>query len=274
MTENLKKFSTDLQAKRLAEGITLQQIASKTRIDLKMLEAIETGDFQRMEEVYIRAFLKEYSSSVNLNSKDVLEMYDLAKKGKYISLDETEIELETATPEKKVIGFEPVHDEEPDLLHENNKNNNIYLAAGSVFILLVLIYFIFFYNNKPEFIREPGAAAVNPSEMYETSKKEIIKESATDTSMIRLDISAIEKVWMRVITDDESFSEFTLLAGESKALEGERKFSVLIGNAGGVTFRLNGKPAQFEGKKGEVKNLLVDHQGIHMLRTPPPPKNE
>ncbi|MEW6701711.1 MAG: helix-turn-helix domain-containing protein, partial [Bacteroidota bacterium] len=81
-TEALKRFSDELKFIRESKGITLQQIASRTKIDLKFLQAIEDANFDILPELYMRAFIKEYAQSIDINTKEILQKYDLANTGK------------------------------------------------------------------------------------------------------------------------------------------------------------------------------------------------
>ena len=60
----LNKFSEELKEARIKNGLTLQQIAAKTRIDLKFLENLENGNFAFLPELYIKAFIREYAKLV------------------------------------------------------------------------------------------------------------------------------------------------------------------------------------------------------------------
>ncbi|MCB9248982.1 MAG: helix-turn-helix domain-containing protein [Ignavibacteriales bacterium] len=81
MNEYLKKFSEQLKAIREEKKVTIDQINTKTRIDKKFLEAIESGNFSIMPDVYMKAFIKEYSRAIDLDPSEVLEKFELANKG-------------------------------------------------------------------------------------------------------------------------------------------------------------------------------------------------
>lgn len=78
----LNKFAEELKAARLKSDLTLEQIAAKTRIDLKFLEAIENGNFHFLPELYVKAFLREYFNLVGLNEQISFKKFEAAKKGK------------------------------------------------------------------------------------------------------------------------------------------------------------------------------------------------
>ena len=51
----LEKLAEELHEARIKSGITLQQMAGKTRVDIKFLEAIDNGDFTFLAEPYVKA---------------------------------------------------------------------------------------------------------------------------------------------------------------------------------------------------------------------------
>ena len=78
----LKKFTDELKEQREKAGITLQNVAAKTRIDIKFLEALEDGNFNFLPEIYVKAFIKQYSKVVGLDEEETLQKYILVKEGK------------------------------------------------------------------------------------------------------------------------------------------------------------------------------------------------
>ena len=82
----LKKFAEDLKSYREKKGKTLFDIAHETRIHISNLEKMENGDFNFLPQPYVRAFLKQYIKCLRLNEAEMLYNFDLAKSGKYQSL--------------------------------------------------------------------------------------------------------------------------------------------------------------------------------------------
>ena len=73
----------------------------------------------------------------------------------------------------------------------------------------------------------------------------------------RLSIDAVEETWLKVITDGIKTSEYMLKPGDHLQLEAEKNFSLLIGNAAGVTIELNGQPLTIRGRSGQVVTLQL-----------------
>ena len=70
-----------------------------------------------------------------------------------------------------------------------------------------------------------------------------------------LEVVCDEATWLKVIADDAPASEHLLQPGDTLRLEADTMFNLLIGNAGGVSLQLNGKPVSVPGGSGEVVNL-------------------
>lgn len=75
------KLAEELKEARIKNNLTLKQLASKTRIDLKFLEAMEEGNFTFLPELYVKAFVKEYANVAGLDPEITLKKYEAAKEG-------------------------------------------------------------------------------------------------------------------------------------------------------------------------------------------------
>ncbi len=72
-----------------------------------------------------------------------------------------------------------------------------------------------------------------------------------------LRVVASERVWMRIQLDQKKPYETLLRAGESYTVKAQTKFTIRIGNAGGVELFFNEKPLGNPGKPGEVVDLTL-----------------
>jgi hypothetical protein len=73
----------------------------------------------------------------------------------------------------------------------------------------------------------------------------------------RLVARVSEPTWIRVRTEDGRTSEETVPAGSVREWVSNRPFVVTIGNAGGVSFELNGRSLPSFGASGTVISGLV-----------------
>ena len=78
----LDVFGQELRQARENSGLSLKELAAKTKIDLKFLEAMESGDFSFHPDLYMKAFIKDYSKAVGLDNLWMHQKYDAAKQGR------------------------------------------------------------------------------------------------------------------------------------------------------------------------------------------------
>ena len=81
----MKSVGQILQEARLAKKITLEQVATQTKIRQDILEALEADDFQRLASLAaIKGFLKSYAEFLDLPASQILAFFrrDFSKKEK------------------------------------------------------------------------------------------------------------------------------------------------------------------------------------------------
>jgi len=71
-----EKSVLGLATVRRNRGITLQQISDATKIGVRALEAIETGDFRRLPGgIYATSYIRQYARAIDYPEDDILEVY-------------------------------------------------------------------------------------------------------------------------------------------------------------------------------------------------------
>ena len=78
MTEEIEKipFYNKFVEQRKNINKDLVDISAETKINIKYLKAIESGDFDILPNVYIRLFLRTYADYLEINSEEILNDYD------------------------------------------------------------------------------------------------------------------------------------------------------------------------------------------------------
>jgi cytoskeletal protein RodZ len=285
MNEDLKNFASDLKHLREKSNFTLQNIYQKTRIDIKFLEAIEEGNFDVIESVYVRAFIKSYANSIGLDPEETLKNFDLAREEKLYTLDkdQTETENESNESQKKVFssGPEPVRENRfPDYRQQK------YIAPVSIFVFIIVIisiYFIFIKDDSNNIVREtPFNEVLAEKEIDSAENQNNVQERfevlAEDTSRALPEVRAESKTevkllandttWIRVTRNDTEEEEFILIPGNTKTYDAADDIKILIGNAGGLNIFLNDSLLELHSKKGEIKYVGINEKGLTFLRLP------
>ena len=87
---------------------------------------------------------------------------------------------------------------------------------------------------------------------------------------VRVELTADEPVWVLAQCDGKYFFSGTLGAKESRTVEADSTVLLRLGNAGGVTITLNGKPVGPVGPKGQVRTVQFTSGGFEIVALPKP----
>jgi hypothetical protein len=81
--------------------------------------------------------------------------------------------------------------------------------------------------------------------------------------------AASEPVWLSIKSDGIPAFSGMIDGLKTMGFDASTKMAVLVGNAGGLTIAVNGKPIALTGAHGEVHSLVVTPAGVHVApRTP------
>jgi len=97
----------------------------------------------------------------------------------------------------------------------------------------------------------PADAVTTPDPMS------VVTPGVVPTGEHELEIAALEEAWLSVALDDQPAKQYLLRAGETRAWSAER-FSLTVGNAGGITLAIDGRDLPAIGRPGQVvRNLRL-----------------
>jgi cytoskeleton protein RodZ len=88
---------------------------------------------------------------------------------------------------------------------------------------------------------------------------------------VRVELTADEPVWVLARSDGKYLFSGTLSAKESRTFEATSTVLLRLGNAGGVTITLNGKPVGPVGPRGQVRTVQFTSGGFEIVAVPKPP---
>jgi transcriptional regulator with XRE-family HTH domain len=282
----LTKFADELRNTRLKKGISLEQMAAKTRIDIKFLEAIDNGNFGFLPELYVKAFIKQYAKVLDLDEQETVNRYEEAKAGKLIekedskSLLEKKIEIERHVAEPK--SEEPVktfNDNDAKKMNVNPQDKKKMfrlLTYVSGIVVVAIIIFIAFFNKSSNIIVEEKPY----DKVLEETKDRYIPPEKKDESLntnINLDsltlqianVDSLDSAWVMVIYDDKSKEDFLLYPKRAKTISAFDNFKLTLGNSGVISLILNNHKLNFDGRRGAVRHYMVSKDTIERLTSPP-----
>lgn len=280
----LDKFAEELREQREKSGITIQQIAAKTRIDKKFLEAIDQGNFSFLPELYVKAFIKEYANVIGLDEEETIKKFLIAREGKDYNevLEQEKLEKEKGIEQKKQEVIQPkqtVKSYYDDSLNKKepqdsdiDKTKILYAAiAGSAVFIIVLLY-IFVFSKTDEIIVEETPIEEIVSDNSQRFEEETTNnnESIMSKDSLILEIFSSETTWVNILPDNSQAVEFILYPNSSKKISAQSTIAATVGNSGGVSLKLNNNPIEFSGKSKLVRHFRIDKSGkLEYLSTPP-----
>lgn len=283
----LDRFAEQLRKARLKKGASLQQIAAITRIDIKFLEALDNGNFGFLPDLYVKAFIRQYSKAVGLDEQETIKKFEDALAGKYIeeeepkSLLEQKVEISNTQQQTEADKQTPIFDgstsdQTPQVKSDDliKKLRVLVYAAG--FILAgVIVFFTFFNRSSTIIVEEIPYEKV----LEETQDRYQVKEDKVDSLAVLfnsdsltvqfVNADSVDSAWVMVISDDLKKEDFLLYPRIAKTMIAFDNFKFTLGNSGVIILKLDNKVLNFEGKRGSVRHFEVTRNGIQRLNSPP-----
>lgn len=235
---------------RKERGLSLEEIAEKTKIRSRYLEAIEEENFDLLPgRVYVKGFLRNYAKFLGLNPEPLVALYEERYPG------EQPAAVAAEAPSR---GGKKVHS-------RGKPRICVFLAA-----VLCLVAFGLYawqagalFPQAPDDVRAPGNADGRdlPGQVYAPPDQPAsppvssVLEDNTSPQGVSLVLDVVQdSCWMRVVVDGETKFEGELTARQSRSFSGKERIKVKLGNAGAVKVQVNGRNLGYLGGRGEVIN--------------------
>ncbi len=259
--EILKKYASELKSAREAKGLTIDQVHLHTRIDKKFLEALENGNFSIMPEVYIRAFIKEYASEVDLDPTEMLNKYDLAKSGNdFDNLNTLPDETKEPTENEGTKEFTEPETENKNKTEKVKNNKLLYFVGGGV-LLIIILYFVFAPGGNDKIVVEQKYTPANVEQPSQEIKQKTVTQKV-EAKPFKVELSGLDTVWIRAKIDQSKTEEFTLVPAVTRVITVHDTLKLIVGNIAGIKIELDKKPINISGGKGQVRNLVLTRNGL------------
>ncbi len=287
------EIANELKIAREKNSLTLAQLANKTKIDIKFLEAMEHGDFSFLPELYVRAFLRNYAKMVGLNENKIIKKYEAAKQGipyveeelppkesktkiSALSKEDNSIahKSKTETADKDTLfTFDAVSAAsaaQETMLAAKQKKLMIGISSVALLLLIAVVYLVFIDRGSQEIVVEkPIEDVIQQSQRYVEVDQEAAKDNISGfaTDSLYLVITATDTSWVRMFVDDNSPEEFILFPKSQKTVKAKSNYRITFGNSGAIKLQLNNKPLTFAGKNRIPVNVKIDRNGLKILES-------
>ncbi len=247
----MESFGSYLKRERELRGISLDEISSATKIRKSILAAIENDRVDELPpEVFVIGFIKAYARHIGLDPEDVITRYRGFQK-----LEEAKDE-DIITVEKDFERKEPYY-----------VVKFVVLALLVITGLGLLIYREIIRDDSGTVAKQPPPSSiikedilkseVSTPEKPRTGDQPSVEKGKAKSEPLKLTIEAVEKAWVRVIVDDGTPADALLEPGDVIIKHAQKKFLLIIGNAGGVKISLNDILQPPAGKRGEIVRMSL-----------------
>mgnify|MGYP000163869516 CR=1 FL=1 len=277
---NAELFDTPgllLRKEREKQGLSAQEIAKRTRLDIKIIESIEQDSYEGMPAAtYLRGYLRSYAKVVGVDPDHVITLYnsDSPKPPPEI-LPEVKQPSQVSSSDKPVKAFTYLITLGLVLLlliwYQSNfvietstvnepENYNSQTRINGVDITYAIINHPSSWQSPKILAKIEPASPATTTDDNDTLKLQsdtgeqtlgILpiegidnKELSTNigTGLDTIDLEVKQKSWISITdANDKRLFHDNALSGEKYSIHGTAPFNVLFGFSPGVTIKFNGK---------------------------------
>lgn len=282
--ETVSGLGALLKEERGKKGLNYEQISQITKLRVHALEALENEAWHLLPPpVFVKGFIKSYAKALGLGESEFLDLYhraishDTASSPQMISppkrtrkglifvlialfgLLAFSLILWMGKPSPKPATDQAGKESPSKILQRIEKKAEPMLPRSGLE-----------YQDK-----EPEAAAIlegsskpdlEPLQLEEkpdeSTKAEVsltvpVTVSPTVTESFVLTGRAHSETYVKIYVDDRAPKEYMFRPGSKPQWEAKKGFYVMVGNASGIEFDLNGKAYRNLGKEGDVVRLRL-----------------
>lgn len=240
-----KDFGNIFTGARKKRSLSVEEVCRMSRMHPDVVADIESGVFDRLGKLYMKGFVKKYSSLLGLNTEDIMKKYESISSG----IRDREFSLDIEKKEKNDAVKSVSSEKKARVVFV------IVLSAVAAFVILGMISSKMppgvRQGSEADLVKNPGPAA---SAKNNTAPP---KRSAGVT----LTVKARGKAWLQIREGDKTIFAGILENGDSKTWRSDGTLTGWTGKAEMLDFIVNKRNVGAIAK-GVVKNIMISSAGI------------
>lgn len=252
-------FGDWLRRQREMREISLRDIADRTKISLRYLEAMEDDRFDLLPApIFAKGFLREYARYVGLSPDEVVNHY--------LAVQQQQSPEEDGVKKDQTLVNRPYRQVKP----VRSWTYGLFLVLA-VLVLIALVWLLVWYNNRrreqpaADATLPPSAAPAEPAAGQTAVPVPTVPEKPSAPLEVTIDFTA--DCWVEVRVDDKPFLAEQRVQGESLPIEAQRSVDIKLGDTGAAEIQVNGLAYTLNGKPGEVREFRIDLETVRQLQT-------
>lgn len=241
----MASFGDTLRRERELRGVDLREVAEATKISIRFLQALESDRIEVLPGgIFPRAFVRQYAM--------------------YLGLD----------PDRTVAEFvyaygEHVGQPAPAPPRARSVRRPLLVVAGVLAVAGLVAWAALRYDAQGA-SPEPVAAASAPASTFPPDPvyppPTTLASMPADTQGLVLTLNSRQSCWVAVLADGVKVIDRVMNEGETQTILAKGEMVLSVGNAGGITFTLNGRSGVSLGREGEVRrNIVITRQSLPSL---------
>jgi cytoskeleton protein RodZ len=258
-----------LQSARERRGLSLDEVARRTKITVRVLRAIENNAFEAVPPgIFTRGFLRAYAREVGLDPAATVEEY----------LAHVESASAAAEPSVTESG-DGVRGEDP-VFATNSSTFDASADSGSeagkaIAIALVSLGFVAYLSLATS--REPAvsdAITLDTAAASAESQSGVLLASdptapiATTGDMLQVELRPSELCWIEAVVDGDRRVYRLMQAGDRETLTVHDMLALRVGNPAALAISINGKPGRLPGRAGQPITVRMDAENFTKFLEP------
>lgn len=244
-----------LQQAREARGLSLAQVASRTKISVGQLSLLEAEDYGRLPHgIFIRGFLRATAGTIGLDPDEVVRQFNEELGPATPALPPAEVPVERVSHGPAVrLRIAPVP-------WAPSRAGGWVAAVVMVGAAVMAASWLRGVPDRPAAL-EPAASAAAPGVPAAVGQAQPVgtvgRGTAPASVGVTLTLAADRPCWVSLTVDGDRVIHRTLTAGEQVTATMRQQARLRAGDAGALRVSANGARAQRIGADGEVRTLVL-----------------
>ena len=264
-----------LKQAREERNITVEDVARRTNIRQRFLEAIDSDDLTTIPSSHQRLFVREYAKCVGVDPDEVLA--ELPEVSPVVVAPEAMGE-QAAYGSPSAVSDRHEYREILDRIASSGgklrsvTGNPVFMLIGTATVLLLAVAVYYFVWGDDASTGGDGMAHVDTTgSQTEILSAPELTDSASATQAVdtesgdslTLEGRATARVWYTIVMDGKRSETGTLDSGMVKTWRAFDAFKVSLGNAGGLQLLLNDRALGTLGPASTVvRSKVIDKDGV------------
>jgi cytoskeletal protein RodZ len=286
-SEQLQAIGAYLGEIRQGQARTLEEIAARTYIPLRLLRAIEAGQSQILPEpVFVQGFIRRYADALGLDGWEIAQQFPVNNAATHLDAKPDYIDESLAHSTSEPIVVDAPLPKRFSMRRSRRSGLPIWgLGLGLALLAGGLYWLLSRSDAQPTVVAdpspapadaEPPATATAPTPTTATvtppspspspnqpasASSPVASPSPTlqpspaqsPAAPVTVDVNLTGDSWIQVIVDGQVALEETLPRGTRRRWNGREAVTIVAGNAGAVQVAFNNARAERMGELGAVE---------------------